>query len=158
MEPITFWTLIVAAYGAVLSTVAVGWNLIRDLTDRGRLSVTAMIAKKLDDPTGPDYFVVTMTNVGRQPLMVRGYGGYFKREARQRHKGAFLVTSTGLPRMLAPTGYHLEWTRDFGVLDKDVARIVVYDTLGREYDLPRKLLRDLQRQYAERQREGKTGK
>lgn len=36
-------TTTLATYGAILSTVAIVWNIYRDLTDRSRLQLTAFI-------------------------------------------------------------------------------------------------------------------
>ncbi len=61
-----------AVFGAVTATFAVGWNLVRDLKDSGKLRIDAMIGKKHPDPTEQQYLLVTITNVGRRPVFVKG--------------------------------------------------------------------------------------
>lgn len=144
------WTIFLAVYGALVSTIALAWNVIRHLRDRGRLSVTAYIGKMLPDTTNKSYFVIAMTNVGRRPLMVKGIGGYLRGRPPGGGKNAFLLMNLrGLPKMLNPTEEHVEWSEDFRCLNKNVKRIFVFDTVGGEYTVPRKVLRELQAKYAQ---------
>ena len=68
------WTTVIAGYGAILATGTFVWNIVRELRDQGRLSVTAFIGRMIPDD-GKDHFVVTMTYVGKRPLMVKGLAG-----------------------------------------------------------------------------------
>ncbi len=45
--PYSSLTEILAAYGALLSSVGFGWNLYRDLLDRAKLQVSANVRKGL---------------------------------------------------------------------------------------------------------------
>jgi len=148
---VEFWTILIAAYGAIVATGSLVWNILREVTDKGRLSISAMIGRFLGAPTSDDHFVLTITNVGKRPLMVKGYGGYLR--GYWRHRKAFFVVSRGLPKMLTPTEHHIEWSDELGkILDAKVGRVCVWDSLGREFNLSRRHLRRLQREYANSRR------
>jgi hypothetical protein len=67
-------TTLFAFCGVILSTVALTWNIMRDLNDRARLKLDAIIGKFYPDHTDRDYFVITMTNIGRRPIVVKSWG------------------------------------------------------------------------------------
>jgi len=48
-------TDVLAIWGAVLSSVAFGWNLYRDLLDRGKLKVSAQIRRLVRGEDGKLY-------------------------------------------------------------------------------------------------------
>jgi len=68
-----------ALWGAILSTIAITWNIFRDVNDKGKLKIDAMIGKMVPDHTDKDYLVITITNIGRRPVLVKGWGGIKKR-------------------------------------------------------------------------------
>lgn len=88
---VQFWTILIAAYGAIVATASLVWNILREVTDKGRLSLSAMIGQQLGVQHGKAPFVLRITNVGKRPLMVKGYGGYLK--GYWRHRKAFFAVS-----------------------------------------------------------------
>ncbi len=142
-----------AVWGAILSTIALMWNLIRDSRDRGRLKIDAMIGKMYPDHTDRDYLVVTLTNVGKRPLLVKGWGAMKRKRACQPR--GLLITPRGLPRMLRESEYHIEYSHDFDILDEDIERIYAWDSSGKEWALSRRQLRGLRE---ERHKLGKAVK
>ena len=142
-----------AVWGAILSTIALVWNLIRDFRDRGRLKIDAMIGKMYPDHTDRDYLVVTVTNVGKRPLLVKGWGAMKHKKAPQPR--SVLIAPRGLPRMLKESEYHIEYTPELKILDEDIKRIYAWDSSGREWALSRKQLKGLRE---ERRRLGKASK
>lgn len=71
-------TTILAVYGAILSTVAIGWNIFREVTNRGRLRVTVTLAEIHSEAVGllaKDKLWYKVTNVGRQPIWLTSIGG-----------------------------------------------------------------------------------
>jgi hypothetical protein len=71
-------TTILAVYGAILSTVAIGWNIFREVTNRGRLRVTVTLAEIHSEAAGllaKDKLWYKVTNVGRQPIWLTSVGG-----------------------------------------------------------------------------------
>ena len=134
-------TMFLAVWGAIVSTIALTWNIIRDRLDRGALRVEAMIGRMVPDHTDKDYLVVTITNVGRRPVLVKGWGGMKKRHVKG--KRGILIVPRGLPRMLEEGEYHLEFTEDLSMLSSDIQKIYVWDSAGREWKVSRKNLKRL---------------
>lgn len=142
-----------AVWGAILSTIALIWNFIRDSGDRGQLKIDAMIGKMHPDHTDRDYLVITLTNVGKRPLLLKGWGA-MKRKGTRAPRG-LLIVPEGLPRMLKESEYHIEWTPELKILDEDTERIYAWDSSGKEWALTRNQMKRLRRERGEL---GKTAK
>ena len=134
-------TKFLAVWGAILSTVAITWNIIRDARDKGSLKVEAMIGKMVPDHTDRDYLIITITNIGRRPVLVKGWGGMKKKNVKGA-RGLFVVPR-GLPRMLKEGEYHTEFTDDLSILSPDLEKIYVWDSAGKEWKVSRKNLNRL---------------
>ncbi|MBI4489060.1 MAG: hypothetical protein HY694_08230 [Deltaproteobacteria bacterium] len=102
-------TKFLAVWGAIVSTIALTWNVIRDRHDRGILKLNTMIGKMYPDHTDRDYVVLTITNVGRRPILVMSWGWIKK----GRKGDGFLVKTSQFPKMLKEGEYHIEFTHDF---------------------------------------------
>src|SRR5206468_12558870 len=89
--PITL-TGLLAFYGPILSSIALGWNIYRDVLDRARLKVSARFGNIAASTTGQLfgvspyvavqktkqlYVFIDVTNVGRRPLRWVGLGGKY---------------------------------------------------------------------------------
>ncbi len=135
-------TLILAVWGAALGTLTAAWNIYRDYTNKGRLRVHCYIGWIAGgggvDRT--DRLVYSVTNVGRQPVMVTHLGGHSVGGDRS----AFMIVPHDgtVPRMLAPGEYLLEYTEDLSVFDKPVKFLAAWDSLDRAHKCSR---RDLKR-------------
>lgn len=79
---------------------------------------------------------VSITNVGRRPVMVKGWGAIKKNHAPGK-RGIFIVP-IGLPRMLKEGEYHNEWTPELSFISDDLEKIYVWDSVGREWKISRK--------------------
>jgi hypothetical protein len=132
-------TTLLSFYGAILSTVLVLWNI----KDRARLKLDAMIGKMHPDRTNRDYLFITMTNIGRRPILVKGWGSIRKRKSPHDKLTVSMPLPQKLPRMLKECEYHIESTVNFSVLDSDVIKIYVWDSGNRKWYLPKKKLRRL---------------
>jgi hypothetical protein len=140
-----------ATWGAVTATVAIVWNLVRDLKDSGKLRVDAMVGKMHPDPTKRSYLVITITNVGRRPVMLKGLytlrrqpwsRDLFKYRLVKYRRFApcgVLLLKEG-PRMLKEGEYHTELVEDFSFLDRQIGAIAAYDSGGKEWWLRGKRL------------------
>ena len=119
------FTTVAAVWGATIATIALIWNIIRDARDRGMIKVGAMIGKMYPDHTDREYLVITMINVGRRPVTVKGWGGMKRRDA----KGlpGLVVTPRGLPRVLKEGEDHMEFTDDLSILSPEIRKIYVWD-------------------------------
>jgi hypothetical protein len=87
-------TKFLAAYGALLASIGFGWNLYRDLRDRAKLKVSASICRLTIDGQGnwvaitsavkmggtnQRYVVMSVVNVGRRPIVWKGWGGKYRK-------------------------------------------------------------------------------
>lgn len=134
-------TTFLAVWGALLSTVALTWHVIRDFRDKGALKLDAMIGKMYPDHTDRDYLVINITNVGRRPVLVKGLGAMKNKKAPTPR--GLLLAPRGLPKMLKEGKYHLEFTHDFRFLADEIEKIYGWDSTGREWRLPSKELKKL---------------
>jgi hypothetical protein len=137
-------TSALALWGAVIATAALTWNIVRDIGERPKVKIDAMIGRMYPDHADRSYVILTMTNIGRRPVFIKGWGATLKKDGPQ-PKG-LVVRPHGLPKMLSESEYHIEFTHDFRVLAPEVERLYVYDSSGREWKLTRKQLRELRKQ------------
>ncbi|HYL13488.1 MAG TPA: hypothetical protein VEV41_10645 [Terriglobales bacterium] len=72
---------VAAWWGAIVGTIALGWNIFRAVRLKGRLKVQAMYRVDSTQPHLPPVLTVRVTNVGSKPIMVQGI-------AIQRKKGS----------------------------------------------------------------------
>ena len=133
-------TTALAVWGAVVSTIAIVWNIMRDRADRGKLRVMCYPGQLVGgiEPDGKTYLVYHVTNIGRRDVIVTHIGGAFADDAH------FMIpkTRTLLPHTLKPGEYLSERT-DFSILDKSPQALWAIDSLGKHWRLPRKALRGL---------------
>ena len=153
-------TRFLALWGAILSSIGLGWNLYRDLHDRAKLKVSAGIKRFV---TGADgrafaiahnlpvegvsnqaYVVISMTNVGRRPAMVKGWGGRYRNPVNG--KRAFTIIGIDLPKMLKEGEYHFEYTDNFNAVGENVKSLYVWDSSGKEWRLPKRELENLKQE------------
>jgi hypothetical protein len=142
-------TIVLAVYGALLSSITFGWNLLRDLSDRGKLKLELSI-RKMTAPTGgriyatlPSmtlepvteqlYLVLSVVNVGRRPMLWEGWGGkYF--ESVNGDTG-FTIIGPNLPKMLNERESHREFTELVPGLMPNLKRLFIWDTSGKKWDV-----------------------
>src|SRR3989337_698423 len=108
-------TTILAIWGAIVSTFVLGWNVFRDLTNRGKIKVSCFIGNEIGGLRNSDkeVLVYTITNVGRKPIFIKLIGGAFK-------KKHFFLSSKQIPKMLQPGEYIVESTEDLSIFEKEV--------------------------------------
>ena len=133
-------TTYLAIWGAVLSTIAILWNVRRDLADRGKLRVLCYLGnvRGAISPDSRTHLVHNVTNVGRRAVVVTHIGGAIKRD---KH---FLINTRGpIPRTLQPGEYFLEYSHDLSVLDENPKALWAVDSIGNYWRISRKALRRL---------------
>jgi hypothetical protein len=131
-------TTILATWGALLSSFAVGWNVYRDFSDKGRLKVDCYVGKHIMPGVGvvkENILVWSITNVGKRPIIIAHIGGAFRKDE------FILTTKTNLPHKLEPGEYIVENTNDLQILKEEVKELFAMDTLGNKYKAPRKRLK-----------------
>lgn len=133
-------TSLIALYGAILSSVLLGWNIYRDLTDRGKLRVHCYIGNIIISCTPPDdteYLMYIVTNVGRKPILVTHIGG------KKRNKKDFFITSNNFPKMLNPGEYLTEYTPDLSLLNENLVSLWAIDSLGKAHKVNKSVVKKL---------------
>ena len=117
-------TQFLAGYGALLSSIAFGWNIYRDLLDRAKLQVSANVRRIVTGADGrsfaakPDlpvegasaqlFVVMSVVNVGRRPVQWHGWGGHYHKP--ENGKTGFTIIGRQLPKMLKEGETHSELT------------------------------------------------
>lgn len=143
MNSIDITTTILAIWGAVLSSFAVGWQFFRDLSQRGRLRVTCYIGQIFGSGIRDtnNYLVYNITNIGKEPIMFTHIGGKLKK------RDFMIITRQSLPRMLQPGEYILEYTEKLDLLGPELKHLTAIDSLGRCWKAPRKQIKKLKTEY-----------
>jgi hypothetical protein len=156
-EPITL-TGLLAVYGTIISTVALFWNIFRDLLDMPRLQLSARLGRLAkNEVTGqlyaadPDlpvhgateqlFVFLDVTNVGRRPARWDGWGG--KHSKKVNGQESFVVIPVSLPKMLNEGESHTEMTPELHDGIDNVRRISIWDASGKKWHLPNKELKKL---------------
>lgn len=68
-------TLFIAFYGAILSTIALVWNVLRDKADRAKIKVTTALGfAYMGGKTSDTLFTVTAATTGKRPITLSGAG------------------------------------------------------------------------------------
>ncbi len=140
-------TIVLAVWGAIVSTVSIVWLIRRDLLDRGQLRVICYVGEIVGgpNPTGVSTprLVYNVTNRGRRPILVTHIGGAV---AKDRH---FMVPNAPVPKMLQPGEYFLGLS-DLSILDEEPTALWAIDSFGKHWKVPRKQLQYLLREHQER--------
>lgn len=87
------------------------------------------------------FIVITAVNIGRRPLVVKGWGGKYREPVNG--KRAFSVIGTDLPRLLKEGEDHSEVTNEMLGRLGNVERIFVWDASGKEWSLSKSALKKL---------------
>jgi hypothetical protein len=133
----------IAVYGAVISTLAIYLNFRRIYLDRGSLKLTAMVARRTDDPSGRCYLSFKITNIGRRPIQVEGLASKRKLIGK---KHAVMICRN-IPKMLSEGETVLEMFDNFRFISDEPWSIFVWDSAGKNYRMRRRHLKSLYRSY-----------
>jgi hypothetical protein len=150
-------TTFLAVWGAILSSVTFGWNLLRDIRDRAKLKVFVRVRRIGVGPSGlgfavaPDlpiegasaelYLVIRVVNVGRRPMLWEGWGGKYTELVNG--KTGFYIVGENLPKMLDERETHSEKTLMTNNWLTKVSKIYMWDASGKEWGLSWWALRKL---------------
>jgi hypothetical protein len=156
-------TPLLAIWGAFLSSVALGWNLYRDLRDRSRVEVTVRVRRIVQSTDGKWYAVnhdlpvadaseqlfviMSAVNTGRRPVVWEGWGGKYRKPVNG--KTSFAIIPQNLPRRLEEGESHSELTKledDLRPAAENVKRIFMWDTTGKRWKLSWWKLRSLRKE------------
>ena len=121
-------TLTIAIYGAILSTIAIGWNIYNTRQDRPKVRVSAYfgIFGHSKGAEGP-FFIVEAINKGRRSVHLSSVG--LKGE-----KGNLINTTTlSLPYELKEGKSHSEWFKIEELKDREFNFVWYRDETGKIY-------------------------
>ena len=93
----------------------------------------------IEDASAAVHVVVKMTNAGRRPVLLQGWGGEFKTP--ENGKDKFAVISQGLPRMLKGHESLQEFTPDLSVISRNIKALFAWDSSGRNWYVSNQELR-----------------
>ena len=144
-------TEFLAVWGAIFSSGAIAWNVIRDLRDRADLQLSVMIGHLSRHPTTGQmmfmratrreeatHFIVQVTNHGRRAALVTKL---FLRWPNDPSVG--LILPRTLPKPLRENDFAIEYTEIEGPVDPGIERVFAVDSTGKEWDLSKKQLQQL---------------
>jgi hypothetical protein len=134
------WRSDVAAWwGAIVATIALSWNVLRDIHLRGHLKVQAMF--RVDDRNRqlPPALTVSVTNVGSKPVLVQGIAIQRKKGSAPSHH----FFPCKIPKMLAPGEFFWQVLDQTGWLPTDTQTLYAWDSSGTSWRVARKAFRRL---------------
>lgn len=137
-------TVILAIWGAVVSTVAIIWNIYNSLKDKGKLKVDCYIGNQVVEGVGivkKQLLVLNITNIGKRDIIISHIGGKLS------DSDFILTTRNRMPHKLQPGEYIIEYSDDLSVLNDNKLKLLVLDTLGNSYSPKKKRLREAQTKY-----------
>ena len=165
-------TTALAIWGAIISTVALLWNILRALKDKGAILITANFIvlwraslEKQDTPLAKallknhdpdektiDRFRITLFNTGRRPITVTEIRMIYSSKGTM-HIGETIVETsgqeeifkTGYPVILSEGEYHVEELA-YIVVKESLTNILAKDANGKIYKLPQKELKNIKEQ------------
>jgi len=140
-DTISIW---LATGGIILSSVAIGWNIFRDLINKGKLRVVCFIGYVTADPDTRDKLIYNITNIGKKPIIADKVMGAYKKEKFsfkrwQKSCSTFFINPRYIPKKLEPGEHVAEWTYiDQKFKLENIKHLFVIDTVGRIYKAKKK--------------------
>jgi len=131
-------TVFAAFFGAVVAFIALCWNIMTALRDKGRLKVEATVGFHLEDTKRTPIISIYMTNIGRRPLYVEKVHGRLS-EGIDSKAPYFFMRTHNLPKILNEGEPHVEWLPFKPDEWRKIADIYVSTSAGDKYGLSRKV-------------------
>lgn len=139
-------TELLAFWGAIISTIALVWNIIRGALDRRKLSVAGYVGNILpsEEPRKIVFYVV-MANTGRRPIVITNYGIIPKLKKGESQHTRTLIIPKGLPKLLNEGQYHIEYTGNVDFEGREIKGVYALDSSGKEWKAKRKNIKLLKK-------------
>ncbi len=134
-------TSFLAIWGAILSTVAVTWNIIRDRNDKGKIRLTGYIGKVIPGNPEERKLVVTITNIGRRPIRITGWGATKKKQAID--KRCLFILGRHLPVTLKEGDEVVEINDDLTLLSEDIKTLYAIDSTSKMWKMKEKYFKGI---------------
>ena len=130
---------LLAWWGAITGTIALGWNIVRHARPKGRLKVEGIYQADGAKPPSPPVFAVQVTNVGSKALLVQGIAIQLKKGSTPSHH--FFPCET--PVMLGRGKFFSQVIDRTGWIPTDAESVFAWDSSGKQWYLSRKQFRGL---------------
>ena len=131
-------TELLAFWGAIISTVAITWNITLFFKDKAKIKVSAGI---MTDENRKEFFVVTITNVGKRPAFINSVN--FKEK---NSKFEIFITPKVLPIKLNDSERHIEYYDNVDKFKNEIEKIWFFDSTGKNWFVSNKYLKNLNKQ------------
>jgi hypothetical protein len=125
---------VVAWWGAIVATIALGWNILRDVRSKGHLKVQAVYQADNMKPHLPPVLTVRVTNIGSKPVLVQGIAIQRKTGSEPTHH----FFPCQIPKMLAPGDFFLQVLDRAGWLPLATETLYAWDSSGKHWYMTRK--------------------
>lgn len=142
-------TLFLAIWGAIVSSITLGWNLMRDVSQRGRLRVSCYIGQFAAPGVGVlpgECLVWSVVNIGKEPVVLTHVGGSLKN-----NEAFILQTHYNLPVTLKQGETFLDYSNDLTILTDKLISLWASDSLNKEYRISKKQVKLLKEKYKKSQ-------
>jgi hypothetical protein len=151
-------TSLLATYGALVSSLMLGWTLYRDLRDRRKVKFSVEIRRigirsdgaffsiapnsGIEGASEEVFFIFSMVNVGRRPVRLKNI--YAKYKEPVNGKRGLVFSARDLPKSLDEQEALDEYSEfDERFVSENVESITVSDVSGKQWRLSRKQMREL---------------
>jgi hypothetical protein len=140
------WAFIIALLSLVVAGIALGWNIFRDFIDKPKLQLNIFVANWYDPNRGemPQVISVTITNSGKQPIVIKGHGFPMK----DKTTSIFPDVMHLFDRKRLEPYDRLDVTFSNAILETltgkadNICAFFVFDTTGRQWKLNKKTFRE----------------
>lgn len=133
---------ILAAWGAVVSTISIAWNIYASVQDRGKIRVDAMFGTRIPDKMDERGLYIILTNVGKRSVLAKQIGAYEKTSIFSKRQCSIFLPYK-LPMMLKEGEQTIEGPIDIKIISKRLKVLCAWDSIGNMYKLPTKGIREL---------------
>jgi hypothetical protein len=134
---------ILAAWGAITGSLALGWNILRQVRSKGCLKLEGIYQLDNAKPFLPPVFSVRVTNVGSKPVLVQGIAIQLKKGSEPSHH--FIPCER--PTMLARGKFFVQVIDRAGWIPTGARKLYAWDSSGKHWYLRRKEFRWLIEQH-----------
>jgi|GEM_PF-5947240 len=133
---------LLAIWGAVVSTIALTWNIILFYKNKANIKVEAGI---MLDENRNEFFVVTITNIGKRPALINSVN---LKEINS--KNNIFITPQNLPRKLNESERHVEYYDCVEKFQNEIEKIWLNDSTGKNWYVRKKMINYLNKQIKKR--------
>jgi hypothetical protein len=130
---------VAAWWGAIVASIALGWNILRVVRSKGRLRVEATYGEDNTEPLVPPALTIRVTNIGSKPILVQGIAIQRKKGSAPSHH----FFPCPIPKMLACGDFFSQVLDRTGWLPLATEKVYVWDSGGRRWNMTRKEFRRL---------------